>query len=437
MAIEFEGFSKEIEAANILADAKASDVPEVVALEDRLREGQVYLSVGEVFSTDLVDQAFVSPDGVDLRGPLVLQNLKTAVNLCNWLDTDTIMRTCWALNRDLADELDQVAEFPNRDRAWVKSVFGRLSRENPTPASLDEAVRRMDPEQGAPEPARMLSTLPANQWLLQESQIVLRMWFITRVARDYTAWNQKISEVWYQTANEREPIARSDFERVFQVQLDGIGSADRGLKPGIGGNFFKELGKSISKLFRKPLAFFRSAFEEIGKGLQLAAKPLEWLEKLPYGHFLGTLGFGFVGSIVLRLTDQFGRALEEATINAFNEQEFITDHAKTITEVGTILTIAGAIVAVIPCGVCQAIGTAMAVAGMIMVAVGQGLLAVQRAIREQRLFDKLAALPVPKVPAAAANRANNEDDAGTELVASGGSSGNGLFVLLALAAGLH
>src|SRR5690606_33497607 len=104
MSISVDGFSQEMTAANILASAQASDVPAVVALEDALREGQVYLSVAEVFSTDLVNQAFVSSDGVDLRGPLVLKNMKAAVNLCNWLDTDTILRTCWSLNPQLAQE---------------------------------------------------------------------------------------------------------------------------------------------------------------------------------------------------------------------------------------------------------------------------------------------------------------------------------------------
>src|SRR5690606_654891 len=104
-SISVDGFSTEITAANILAQAKASDVPAVVALEDALREGQVYLSAAEVFSTDLINQAFVSADGADLRGALALRNVRTAVNLCNWLDTDTILRTCWSLNAQLAEEI--------------------------------------------------------------------------------------------------------------------------------------------------------------------------------------------------------------------------------------------------------------------------------------------------------------------------------------------
>src|SRR5690606_24666318 len=144
------------------------------------------LSAAENFSTDLVSHAFASPDGADLRGSPALRNLRTADHLCNWLDTDPILRTCWSLNRDPANEIAaEVPEFSSRDRAWLKSVFDRLSRENPPPASEADAIARYG--DNAPDQARILSTGPANSWLTPASQIVLRIWFITRIARDHTA----------------------------------------------------------------------------------------------------------------------------------------------------------------------------------------------------------------------------------------------------------
>lgn len=430
MAVSAAGFAAEIERAGVLAAAQASGEPAVVALEDRLRENQIYLGIGEVFSVDLVENAFVSPDGVDLRGPLVLHNLRVAVNLCNWLDTDTIVRTCWALNPQLAGELDQVAEFPVRDRAWVKSVFDRLTRENPPVSSVAELQARYERHQ----PVRMLSTAPANQWLLPAGQLALRLWFITRIARDYTAMGLKLDEVWWQTANEKSPISRAEFARVFAVDLSGVGRAERGWA-GLGGNFFADLGRSVSRLFRHPLRFFRSALEELGKGLMLVAKPLEWLEKLPYGHLLAAIaGGGAFAYFLTKLNGEFGRALVEGSLSAFKEQELAFDAASMMWQVGTLLMLVGAVIGVIPCGFCQALGATLAAIGALMVAIGQGMLAVMRALRQQRLAAQLRVpLPVPQAPAQQANRAGNASAAGAA-AGSGGGAGAGLFGLLILAA---
>ena len=432
MAINVDGFSQEIEAANILASAQASDVPAVVALEDRLREGQIYLSIGEVFSTDLVNNAFVSTDGVDLRGPLVLENLKTAVNLCNWLDTDTILRTCWSLEPKLADQLDGVAEFPGKDRAWVKSVFARLTRENPPVASEAEALARYD---AAKSPARMLSTLPANQWLAPASQLALRLWFITRIARDHTALKLQLDETWYKLANERDGVSREDFQRIFQVDLGGVGRAERGWM-GIGGNFFTDLGKSISKLFRNPLDWFRSAVGELGKALAFAAEPfapiLDWFGK--------TIGMPALFKHPVRLLfKQIGNMMQEYNVTAFKEQELASDLGNHLNEAGTILSyVAGALVAigsVFPPA--AAIGAILGAIAAIAIAAGQGILAIYRVLREQRLADLLKnSLPTPKTPAALANAANNADANAAARKGSGGSSGGGgLLVLLAMAMG--
>lgn len=446
MAISVDGFSQEIETANILASAQNSGVPEVVALEDRLREGQIYLSVGEVFSTDLVENAFVSPDGVDLRGPLVLENLRTAVNLCNWLDTDTILRTCWALNPQLANELDNVAEFPNRDRAWVKSVFSRLTRENPPVQDIRQLQARYDVETGTQrEQPRMLSTLPANSWLLPDSQLALRVWFITRIARDYTAMGSQLDEVWYKTMNEKRPITREEFTRMFQVQLDGIGRADRGFTPGLG-NFFKQIVKGVSLLFKHPLKAFKQALENIGNGLQLVAKPLEWLEKLPYGHLLAAVAAGGTFSYFMtKLNAEFGKVLAKGKLtldlllgpvpsvffhDEFKEQDLAFDFGTLMWQLGTVLTLAGAVVGAIPCGICQGLGAALAAIGALMIAIGQGMLAIMRALREQRLAALAGVpLPTPDVAALNANAKSNEEELATSN--GSGSGGGSLLVLLA------
>lgn len=420
MSIKADGFSLEMEQAKILADAQASDVPEVVALEDRLREGQIYLSIGEVFSTELVNNAFVSNDGVDLRGPLAIENLRTAVNLCNWLDTDTILRTCWSLEPTLAQKLADVAEFPVKDRAWVSSVFARLERENPPPKSEAEALARYN--DATPQP-RMLSSMPANLWLLPQSQLALRIWFITRIARDHTAMDAQLDETWYNLANKRENMTRAEFARAFQVDLDGVGAVERGML-GIGGNLLKDISNSISRLFKDAKKWFSNALKEFGKLLASSAEPLspilDWIGK--------QVGMPALFKHPVRLlVEALGRLMEKGR---FDDERVMTDLGNHLTQAGAVLAaVAGVIGAVFP-----PVGAALGAIAALMVAVGQGILAIYRVMREQALARALnKAIPIPKTPAQTANAASNAgelEDTGAQ--SSGG--GGGLLALLALGA---
>jgi hypothetical protein len=235
----------------------------------------------------------------------------------------------------------------------------------------------------------------------------------------------ELGETWYQLANKEKNVSRSEFERVFQVELSGIGAADRGVM-GIGGNFFKDLGKSLTKLFRHPLQWMRSALREFGKAVAFSGEPfaviLDWIGK--------QIGMPALFKHPVRLLmEQLGNVLKEGSITAFKEQDLAFDLGHHLTQAGAVLAaVAGIVGAIFP-----PIGAILGAVAALMIAVGQGILAMQRVLREQRLA-KLAGmnLPIPATPQQTANMQSNSYGASA---AAGGSAGGGLALLLVLALG--
>jgi hypothetical protein len=439
MPINAENFAR----AAVLAEVPpallddGSETPRAVRIEDKLREGQVFLGVGEVFATDLTELAFISSDGVDLRGPLALHNLRTATNLVNWLDTDTVVRSAWGVDRELPGKLasELGADLPAPDTAWLQSVFARLTRDNPPPDTQAEAEQRYALMRGEVESAnapRMLSSAPAATWLSPQGQLALRLWYIGSLARDFTAAEMRLDEFWFKTAAEQNPeLTRETFQRTFNVDLQGISGADRGVA-GLG-NFFRRIGRSVSRLFRQPLRWARNALRELGKVLEFSAEPFGALL-----DFMGEqIGMPHLFQHPVRLLmRELGNVLQEGRITAFNEQAFVFDLGMHFSQAGALLGMVGGVLSA--AGV--PFGPIIAAAGAIMVAVGQGMIQMQQLVRQQRLARELAAEGAPNVTSPSSNiHAMDAHNAGAHAESghaggSGGGAGAGGALLLVLAA---
>lgn len=387
------------------------------SLEEALSVGQIFLSREEVFSSELIDAAFVSSDGRDLRGTLALRNLEAAVSLVNWQTTDDVLRQVFAVEKDLPTLMRQVPEIRQNDVQDLAGVWAQLVADNPEPKTVQDA-RRQYAELQKP---RQVAGFPANSYLDPTTQAALRIFLIARIARDFTTIGGDLRAEWFKLARSREGMTRADFERWFALDLHGIAGWRRGLTVGMGGNFFKDLGRSISRLFKDPKTWLRNVGESIGRGLKAVETPFQFMrDKIPF------LGYA-LGGVLPTVIGELGAALEQGNINTFNEQRLVFVTGMHLTVAGTILAAVGSVVTLF----FPPLGAAMVAIGALAVAVGRAILQFQQLIRQQRL-DALAAkaaLIAPKVPG---SNATTGQLAGTGARSSGGGGG-GLLLLLGLA----
>lgn len=341
------------------------------ALMEQLETGQIYLSREEVFAQDMADEAFVTTEGADMRGPRGLRNLATASNLVNFHSSDGIVLTLWGFDRALPAKLAPV--IGAKDAETLAALFDRLTRENPRQVtSIAEARARY---LSSPRPA-MLGAAPLNTYIGSQTQIALRMSFIVAVARDITAAGLELSELWFQAARQKEPLlSREEFKSRFNVDLTGVAGYRRGI--GYSGNFFRGVGKSVSKLFRRPLDWFRSALKEGGRYVQLLNTPFTWLRKVPiFGAALGGIGSVF--------TDELANAMISGKLSTFNEQRVVKTIGQVAQQVGFVMQLVGGVLVVFG-GPLAAIGGVLVAVGTLLVITGQAILRLQAMVRAQRV----------------------------------------------------
>jgi len=417
MPIDTSAFVAAIQAASKPAEPESDVVDPELQLDQALSAGQIFLSKAEVFSTELVQGAFIGQSGVDLRGPLALKNLETAIALVNWLNTDEVLRQAWALQKELPELLKGVPELRGDDVKDLEGVWAQLEAENPEPQSLSQAKTLYNDR----TPPRTITGFPANSYLDPTTQAALRLWTMARLARDFTAVGVDLRAEWWKVAHRRENISRVDFERWFALDLSGIAGYRRGLVYGMGGNFFKDLGRSITRLFKDPRTWLRNVQESIGRGIKAVETPFQWMrDKIPF------LGYA-LGGILPTVIGELGHALEEGSINAYNEQRLVFVTGMHLTVAGTVIAAIGSVVSLF----FPPLGAVLVGIGAIAVAVGRAILQFQQMIRQQRL-DKLLGkqLITPDLPTQSAAAAN----AGALQGGGSSSGGGGVIALLALAA---
>lgn len=391
------------------------------AILDALEAGQVYLSREEVFAQDMIDEAFVGTDGADLRNSLAIKNLATASNIVNWHNTDSIIRQLWGMVPELPTKLASIISA--KDAQTLADLFARLKAENPPVKTLDQAQ-----QQYLAEPqAAMLGSVPANAYLETLTQIALRMAFIVNIARNFTGAEKDLAQVWLDACRQREPgLTVQEFHSRYNVDIAGISGYKRGI--GYSGNFFKGLVKSVSKLFRHPLAWFKSAFKEAGRYVMLHNVPFNWLRKVPvFGAALGGIGSVF--------TDELARAMVSGKISTFNEQRLVRTIGEVGCQVGFILTLIGGVLTLTPLA---PLGQILVAVGGLLVIAGQTILKLQAMARQQRLNREAYAAEMERLKKL--KQAQNEALAATgqqlpaEEPAVKASSGNLGLVAAALAA---
>lgn len=348
-----------------------------IAMFEALEQGQIYLSKQEVFAQDILDEAFVGTDGTDLRSSLAIKNVETAAALVNSLNTDAVIRAVWAVTQNFADKLSGMG-VPPADIDTLRAVFQRLSAENPPAANQQEMLDRVKGLQarGIPD---MIGSSPANLYIGSYAQIALRMAWIIQSARQATAQKNDLRKLAYEAAKEKEPnLTQQEFAARVSIDMTGISGVRRRVY-GIGGNFFKDLARGVSRLFKNPLAVFKQWGEDIGRGLIALDKPFQWVrEKVPMFGYV----FGGVGTAVLA---ELGHALVEGSISAFNEQRITFVVGMHLTQAGLLLQLVGGVVALIPLGITQAIGGALILIGTLAVMAGQAILRAQAMMRQSRL----------------------------------------------------
>lgn len=347
---------------------------------ESLEQGQIYLSKQEIFAQDMIDEAFVSTDGVDLRSSLAIKNVDTAGALVNTLVTDAVIRAVWAGSPTFAAKLGSIG-IPAADVDTLTAIFHRLSEENPPAPNEQVMLARVNDmqTQGVPE---MVGSSPANLYLGQLAQIALRMAWVIQASRTATMQKNDLRQMAYKAAKEQEP-GLTPTEWAARVGIDSVAgiSGVRRRTFGIGGNFFKDLARGVGRLFKNPLAVFRQWSEDIGRGLIALDKPFQWIrDNVPMVGYV----FGGVGTAVLR---QLGNALVEHSINAFNEQQITYTVGMHLTQAGIVLQLVGGIVVLLPCpfGICQAIGGVLILVGTLAVMAGQAILRAQVMTRQARL----------------------------------------------------
>jgi hypothetical protein len=351
---------------------------QATATFEALEQGQIYLSKEEVFAQDMVNEAFVGTDGVDLRGSLAIRNVLTAAALVNTLNTDSVIRAVQAQTPDLAQRMTGLG-LSASDIEALTAIFHRLAAENPPEPNEPAMLARVDQLQARGVP-QMIGAAPANLYLGQYAQIALRMAWIIQSARTATMQKNDLRKLAYDAAKEQEPsLTPGAFAtRVGIDSMTGISGIGRRVL-GIGGNFFKDIARGVSRLFKNPLAVFKQWGEDIGRGLIALDKPFQWVrDRVPMVGYV----FGGVGSAVLR---ELGRSLVEHSISAFNEQSITYIVGMHLTQAGFVLQLIGGVLALIPFPICTAVGAALILIGTLAVIAGQAILRTQSIMRQDRL----------------------------------------------------
>lgn len=365
---QFSGGAPSASAA--VPDAAAdAQLEHDASILEQLETGQIYLSRQEIFANDISDEAFVTSDGQDLRSQRGLQNLATAANLVNWQNSDAIVRVLWGMERTLVTKLAGIIDA--RDLDTLAALFDRLTRENPEQVkSIEEARRRY---LSAPHDV-MLGATPLNTYISAQTQVALRFAFVTAVARDVTASGFDLRDLWYAASRQKEPtLSRADFNARYNIDLSGVAGYVRGI--GYKGNFFKGLARSVSKLFKRPADWFRSAFKEAGRYVQLHNLPFTWIRKIP----MFGVGLAGIGSV---FTDEIANAMISGKLSTFNEQRLVRTIGEVGQQVGMIMTLIGGILALTPLA---PIGAVLVVVGGLLIVAGQAVLRLQAMVRQSRL----------------------------------------------------
>lgn len=340
---------------------------------EQLTQGQLYLSKEEVFAQDILDEAFVSTDGVDLRNSLAIKNVETATLLSNWLDTDTLIRAVFVQDRNYASKLRSLGSLPAADIDTLEGMFARLAAENPMPKTQAEAMARYNAKTEVPD---TLGFAPANFYLNARTQFAIRLAWIINSARACSAMDTDMRRLAYLTAREKEPgLTAAEFGTRIGLNMVGISGVRRRVH-GIGGNFFRDLGRSISRFFKNPLAGFRRMAIEIGKGLMQLEKPFIWIRsKIPF--------FGYIqlDGLFATVFAELGRALVSGSISSFTEQRVAFVLGNFLSQAGAVLTLIGGVLTLTPL---SPIGKILAIVGMLMVVAGTAILQAQALMIQQR-----------------------------------------------------
>ncbi len=134
---------------------------------------------------------------------------------------------------------------------------------------------------------------------------------------------------------------RKALREAFAAKGVAVPAGSKGTAPRLLGSagFFDKLGKSVTKLVKRPADFFQSATEEIGKGIGGVGKAVLKLEdKAPWlGQFF-TKPLGFHAQAVA--LEQVGRVLIDHDVNAFDEKALTRAAAATFRTAGQALVTA-------------------------------------------------------------------------------------------------
>lgn len=357
-----------------MAEELSAKDEQALATWEALQAGQVYLSKQEVFAQDMVDEAFVGTDGTDLRSSLAIQNVLTAAALVNFLDTDTVLRANIAAIPNFAGLYRMVPGIAVADAEFIDQASTRVLAEKPSANLTAEQQRELVHE----EVPATIAIAPANTYLTPTGQIALRMMWIVQNARVTTAANQDFKALAFKIAKDKDPnLTAARWASLMGLSPTGISGVKARTYAGIGGNFFKDLGRSISRLFKNPLATFRRWGIEIGRGLQQVGKVGQWLsDKVP---FIGA-SIGFMPIVF----GELGHALAEQNINAFNEQLVTVTLGRGFQQMGQIAVIVGMIFQLVP-GYGTLVGGILIAIGTLMVIAGQTILQLYAMTRQARL----------------------------------------------------
>ena len=421
-------------SAALAADAEIEIVGSEEQITASLNKHQLFLAPEDIFASEIVNQAFVSEDGVDLRSPLAIRNVETAGKLVNFLDSDHVLAMLHSQDRNIIEQM--APHIPDRDQVFLRGIFARLERENPPPeqpANASAAERERIIEQFVTrytktERRRQLGGIPVSSAVAVSTQYALRLMCIVRLARDFTMQQQDLREFWFKGAREKQPnLSARQFERLVDVNFNDFPPV-RGVS-----GLFSKIKDWVVKLFRHPLKALRDVLVVIGKSLQLAMLPFDWIEKKLGSSWFNILVGGPIAAVVAKFLFETGRMFVEGSVSAFREQDLSLFAANEIAKAGIILTFIGSVMTAIPCGFCQAFGPLIAVAGAALTAIGKAWLYLHSYTRQQRLIREglfAAPLPMPLSPKAKENRPKTT----TERVSSSGSGGGVLAVLALLVA---
>lgn len=403
-----------------MADEPTPAEEQKLATWEALQAGQVYLSKEEIFAQEMINEAFVGTDGVDLRSSLAIDNVLTGAAMVNWLDTDTVLRALIGALPNFTALFRQIQGVSQQDAEFIDQCTARVVAETP-PANLTTAQQV---ELAHEELPSTIASAPANTYLTPTGQIALRIMWVVQNSRVITAANQNFKQLAFKIAKDKDPaLTPARWAQLMGLTATGISGIRGRFYAGIGGNFFKDLGRSISRLFKNPLATFRRWAIEIGRGMQAIGKVGQWLtEKVP---FIGA-ATGFLPVVL----GELGHALAEQNINAFNEQLVTYTAGLHLQQIGTILTILGMALQAFPV-FGTIIGGILIAVGALCIIAGNTILQLFAMVRRARLENEaylanLAALKRARQAQEDALRATGQPDIPVETQAAPKTSSAGL-----------